>query len=141
MSRILSTEPLLTLVPLLALVLALSACDGTPADVDPLGSWGGEGIALLVSVAGGELEFDCAVGTIDEPVADPGGGFTLVGTFTLGFGGPAIEGQEPEVRPATWTGSISGDRMTLGGRFGDDDTPLGPYQLRKGEDPLLRKCL
>jgi hypothetical protein len=98
-------------------------------------------VALQVTAEGGDLEFDCAAGTIDEPVEGEGGSFTLVGTFTLGFGGPDMEGREPDVHRAVWMGVIEGDVMTLSGRFGDEETPLGPYRLRKDAPPLLRRCL
>ncbi len=124
-----------------ALATACLACSDSPVDVDPLGAWGGEGVALQVTVEGGNLEFDCAVGTIDEPIEGGGRSFTLDGTFTLGFGGPEMEGMEPDIHPAIWMGVIEGDVMTLSGRFGDDETPLGPYRLRKEAQPLLRKCL
>lgn len=133
MNRLLST--------LLLSGLFASGCDSNPAQVDPLGEWGGEGVSLLVTAAGGELEFDCAVGTIAPPVADPGGGFEQTGTFTLGFGGPDVEGREPDVRSAVWSGTIRGDRMSLSGHFEPDETPVGPFELRKNAEPLLRKCL
>ena len=109
--------------------------------VDPLGLWGGEGIRLEIAPTGGALEFDCAAGTFDAPlVLDGEGTFALPGTFTLGHGGPDIEGQEPIPVAATFVGSVAGDRMTLEGRFGAEDMRIGPYSLRKGQDPLLRKC-
>lgn len=119
----------------------LSACSDTPSAVDPLGPWGGEGIRLEIVATGGTMEFDCATGTIDAPLLlDEDGTFSLPGTFTLGHGGPDIEGQEPVPVPATFGGSVLGDRMTLEGRFGPQDTRIGPYTLGKGQDPLLRKC-
>ena len=128
-------------VAFLTATALLGACDGTPTAVDPVGSWGGEGIRLDVAAAGGTLEFDCAVGTIDAPlVLDENGAFVLPGTFTLGHGGPDIEGQEPVPVEATFTGTVAGDRMTLEGRFGAEDTRIGPYSLRKDRDPLLREC-
>ena len=125
---------------LIVLAVALVACEATPVAVDPVGSWGGEGIALVVTPDGGSLDFDCAAGTFDDPLPDPLRSFTVGGTFTLGFGGPDIEGREPDVQPATWTGAVRGGELTLTGVFGQENTPLGPYRLRKGEDPLLRRC-
>jgi len=124
------------------LVLVTLACGGSPTAVDPVGAWGGEGLALDVDQDGAVLEFDCAVGTIDVPFEFDGAErFELTGTFTLGQGGPAREGEEPTPQSAVYTGVVRGEVMTLEGRFGPDDIEIGPYLLRKGQTPLLRKCL
>ncbi len=126
----------------LTLATALVACDDTPTAVDPEGNWGGEGLLVQVTAQGATLEFDCATGTIDVPfVWASDGSFRLTGTFTLGTGGPVMEGHEPEPQPAVYSGQVTGDRMRIGGTFGDDDTPIGPHTVRKGQNELLRRCL
>ncbi len=123
-------------------VLALLSCSESPTAVSLEGSWGGEGVALEITDEGVSLEFDCATGAVEVPLGlDGSGSFTWPGTFTPGQGGPVQEDHQPEPEPAVYSGAVRGDRMSLGGSFGAADTPIGPYQLRKGERAVLRKCL
>ena len=124
-----------------ALALLLTACAGVPADAIPItGDWGGTHVGLHLSAAGGTLEYDCAHGTIGPIVAGRGGRFTSEGTHTPEHGGPVREGEVLPSFHATYSGMVSEDRMMIEGRL-DNGVALGPFELRRGAQPVLFRCL
>ena len=95
---------------------------------------------MQVTPAGGTLDYDCASGTIHGFSTLPDGTFSAAGTHTPAAGGPERVG---EVRPtfrARYSGSVSGDWMTLRGRL-ENGVELGPFTLRRGAEPILMHCL
>lgn len=104
-----------------------------------MGTWGGRHVGLELTAGGGALDYDCAAGTIDEPVrADASGRFTARGTHTPGMGGPErVDVARPRL-PAQYSGRIQGERMTLSVRAPDE---LGPFTLARGAEPMLMRCL
>jgi hypothetical protein len=130
-----------TLVVALTLAATPACDDGSMTGPIPPGEWGGEGVALIVTSTGGDFEFDCAVGSVDEPlILDDRSSFAVVGILIPG-GGPEREGEDPRRRPATYEGSVRGDRMELTVRLLDTGDISDPYTLRRGETPFLRRCL
>ena len=128
--------------PALLIGVALAACASVPPSGGPLtGEWGGEHVGLKLSEAGGTLDYDCAAGTIDEPVMRRrDGSFEASGTHTPASGGPERVG---EVRPtyrAHYTGAVRGQRMTLAARV-DNGVALGPFTLVRGAEPVIMRCL
>lgn len=105
------------------------------------GAWGGLHVLLTLSADGGRIDYDCAQGTIDEPVRpDAGGAFHVRGQHTQHQGGPARVADEPPApKPAIYDGTVSGDRMQL--RVSIDGEALGSYALRRGADPQMVDCL
>lgn len=105
----------------------------------PAGVWGGEHIRIEVGTKSATIEYDCAHGVIQGPlVVDSHGRFNLRGTHSLERGGP-IRADEPErSQPATYTGSITGDRMTLTLKLAnaEDET----FTLERGKEGELFKC-
>ena len=125
-------------------LIVLSACQVAPATPgEPLtGSWGGRHVALELGRDGGTLEYDCAAGTIDEPVRpDSLGRFSVSGTHTPGHGGPERVGEEVPVLPANYEGRITGSRITLSVRVLPSGLDLGPFTLRRDEAPVITRCL
>jgi hypothetical protein len=128
--------------PALLIGVALGACASVPASGGPLtGEWGGEHVGLKLSEAGGTLDYDCAAGTIDDPVMPRRDGtFEAGGRHTPGTGGPERVG---EVRPAyraRYSGSVRGNRMILEGRV-ENGVALGPFTLVRGAEPIIMRCL
>ena len=121
---------------------AWAASCATPAAVGPVtGAWGAEHVGLLLRPDGGTLEYDCAAGRIDEPLVALGDGrFTASGSHMPGIGGPERVDQPRQSFPATYRGSVRGDRMTLSVRVANGQL-LGPYELRRGAPPRLLRCL
>ena len=123
------------------LFLLLAACASVPAADGPVtGSWGGTHVGLTLDETGGRLEYDCAAGTIGPLRAGPGGEFTAVGTHTPGTGGPEIEGQPRPAYRARYSGTVRGDRMRLQGAI-ENGVLLGPFELRRGAEPVIFRCL
>lgn len=122
-------------------ILLLGACASVPpAGVPVIGQWGGQHIGLTLDASGGRIEYDCAAGTIGAVVPGPGGAFTAAGTHITGFGGPEREGQVHPTQPAQFSGTVRGDRMTLRGQVANG-VVLGPFELRRGAEPMLLRCL
>jgi hypothetical protein len=125
---------------LLALSPVLVAC-GEDNPLAIVGSWGGEGASVEVREGVTHFEFDCAHGLV-EGVMDvsAGGRFEGTGTYTR-EGGPEPPEPRPAI-PARFHGSVDGSRMTLEIDWLDGSgTTLGPDELRRNREPLLRKCL
>jgi len=100
----------------LFLALALNACSDDPVrpPVQIEGQWGGEHISLTADASGAGLDYDCAHGTIDEPLAVDGkGNIDLIGTHTRESGGPVHEGDPPDIHPARYRGLVTGTTMIL----------------------------
>lgn len=110
-----------------------------PAGQVPIGSWGGNDVALEVTKAGGAVEYSCAHGTIDQPlVADEKGMFEATGTHYVD--GPGPQGS-PEGKPARYNGETDGTWMTLTVTLIDTKATLGPYKLTRGQAARIVKCL
>lgn len=120
------------LLPLLFLVL--------PGDRVPAGRWGGDGVVVQVGEQGARLEFSCAHGTIDEPLAvDARGRFDLRGTYVNERGGPVREDEAPPPR-ARYVGELDGDRLRLSITLVQPERPVGAFTLTHGRAVRLVKC-
>ena len=96
---------------------------------------------MSLTSSGGTTEYDCAAGTISEPVSvHSDGTFTAEGTHTPGRGGPEIEGQVMPTYRVRYNGSVRGDTMVLQGRV-ENGVLLGPFTLRRGAQPIIFRCL
>jgi hypothetical protein len=103
------------------------------------GVWGGTGITLDVKGGAAEVEFDCARGRVGEFGLDAEGNFSARGTLANERGGPVRLGEEPKPVPATYTGKVTGETMTL--RVSTEDGDDLDFTLRRGSHGRLRKCL
>lgn len=132
------------LFSVLAAVLAACAPAATNGErgAPATGRWGGEHVGLELTAAGGTIEYDCAHGGLTEPVR-PGsrGEFEASGVHVREHGGPVREGERPDSVSARYVGRIAGDRMTLRVYVGSRPDTLGPFELRRGGEPRLLKCL
>ena len=106
------------------------------------GPWGGQGIHLEVSDKSAKVEFDCAHGTIHGPLSlDSKGQFKLKGTFARERGGPVRSDQAESGEPASYSGTIKGETMTLEVRIEGQDEVLSSFVLSQGKTGRLRKCM
>ena len=126
----------------LCFVAALAAACGNSSDLpaapDPItGMWGGDRVRLTLAANGGQLDFDCAHGTITSALAPrDDGSFTVPGFYQV-EGGAA---RDPiERQPTTFSGRITGNSMTIS--FTVNNQPLGPYTLTRDRETILRRCL
>jgi hypothetical protein len=106
------------------------------------GAWGGEHLALTVTETGAHLEFDCASGDVTEPLTvDREGRLAVDGVYVRGHGGPTRSGEEPDRKPARYSGRIEGNTMTLAVTLTDSKENVGTFTLTHGAQPRLRRCL
>lgn len=105
----------------------------------PMGNWGGQHIDMKVGAKSATIEYDCASGVIQGPlVVDSEGNFNLRGIHRMERGGPIRADAKPNEVPATYTGSIKGNRMTLNLKVSDSDVET--FTLEKGKKGELFKC-
>ena len=106
------------------------------------GQWGGQHVTMEVTASGATLEFDCAHGRIDEPIAlDTSGRFDVRGTYAQERGGPVRETEDDRTRPVRFTGRVTGKTMSLTiAPMGGGDS-LGTFALEQGKSGVIRKCL
>ena len=104
------------------------------------GVWGGDHIGLTITAYGAVLDYDCAAGTIDQVFApDAAGHFDLLGTWY--FTPPVVfENWQPDLRPARYTGVLTGKSITMTVVRLDDGMTL-TYQLTQNAIPGVRHCL
>src|SRR5438309_1895071 len=97
----------------LSMALLVAACATAIAptsDRVPAGLWGGEGIHLVVAADGATTDFDCAHGTVEQPLdRDRDGRFSATGHHIFEHGGPIREDEPPNSHPARYQGRITGD--------------------------------
>jgi hypothetical protein len=104
------------------------------------GLWGGHHVRMMVSDEGARLEYDCAGGTIDQPIVlDARGRFAAKGSYTPERGGPRREAPTAVAR-ARYVGRIDGDTMKLTVTLETGKEPVGMFTLKRGDDVLLTKC-
>jgi hypothetical protein len=107
-----------------------------------IGDWGGEHVQLELEEEGGTLEYDCAHGTIDPGwTIDDEGKFAGTGEHVIEHGGPVQEGEVLPARPATYDGTVDGDDMTLTVTLSDSAQIVGTYQLQRGSEGQIYRCL
>jgi hypothetical protein len=123
----------------LVLLLVISMANAQKTRI-ATGVWGGLHINIDVGSDSAKVEWDCANGAIEGPlVVDDDGKFELRGTFTPERGGPVRADETPERQPATYTGTIKGNTMTLTLKVsGVDETET--FTLERGKAGRLVKC-
>jgi hypothetical protein len=122
------------------LALSLAGCAALPQKPPFLtDQWGGPHAGLTLEGGGGRLVFDCAAGTIDEPIAN-GGAFEVQGTYMPGRGGPVRVGEIYISKKATYSGTVEKDVLQLSVAL-DDGEQLGPFTLTRGVPPQITRCL
>jgi hypothetical protein len=128
----------LVVLILAALATACGNSSDSPMAPDPItGMWGGDRVRLTLAANGGQLDFDCAHGTLTSALTTRDDGtFTVPGFYQV-EGGPA---RDPiERQPTTFSGRITGNTMTIS--FTVNSQPLGPYTLTRDREAILRRCL
>lgn len=105
------------------------------------GVWGGAHIRLEVTDSGGNLEYDCAHSTIDEPIiTDSDGNFDVKGKFSPQHAGPIRRDEEGESYSVRYTGKTKDGEMSLTITIPDKKETLGSFNLTRGSEGRLMKC-
>lgn len=108
--------------------------------VVPAGAWGGEHAVLDVTATEAHIEYDCAHGSLEVPLAlDTAGRFDVRGMHVPEQGGPIRE-EEPRGLPARYTGRLAGDALTITATLTDSAEIIGTFSLRRNTPGVLRKC-
>ena len=106
-----------------------------------IGTWGGEHISLEVTARGGQVEYDCAHGTIDQKIVpDARGRFDLRGTHVREHGGPVRKDETADSHPARFNGEIKDKTMTLSVTESDTKETVRTFTLVYGQQPHLMNC-
>lgn len=129
----------LTLTFAAVLLSGITVATG-PAAAPIAGSWGGQHISLELTPSGGEVEYDCAHGTVGKIVPDPKGRFDVAGTHVHERGGPIRRDEAPASLPVRFAGLVEGDEMELTVTSTADGEVLGTFRLRRGRPARLMKC-
>jgi hypothetical protein len=125
---------------LTALTVLSAACDDLTITSLEFTTWGGTHIGLVITVSGGTVEYDCAEGEILEPIRVTNGKFDVLGLHYLGMGGPiGVDRVHP--RPARYEGTVNGDKMTMTVTLTDTKEQVGTFNLVRGANPRVVKCL
>ncbi|MGD8278647.1 MAG: hypothetical protein PVH00_11500 [Gemmatimonadota bacterium] len=124
------------LLPAGALLLA---CQSDPTGPLGPGSWGGTGASLSVGPDSTTFEFDCAHGVVRGTIDLDQGRFRQLGEYVV-EGGP-VPDEPPDAKPAIYAGTVNGSTLLLSVEVDGFTAIVGPYTLRRGSAPLLRKCL
>ncbi len=134
-------------VGLFATILAMIAMTASPSDAATKaktlsGVWGGDRMILTMRPKSGEIDMDCASGTISSKIIlDAKGRFVVRGTFEQHFPGPVrAEDFAARGKPVAYSGQVVGNTLKLAiTRPGSAETQN--YTLRQGEKPKLVRCL
>jgi hypothetical protein len=105
------------------------------------GMWGGAHIRINVNEGSADVEYDCANGTIKGPLTVDGEGcFSWSGIHSREHGGPIRKDEKPDSHPASYTGAIKDDTMTLTVKLTDTGETLGTFTLKRGNPGRVFKC-
>lgn len=116
-------------------------CAAIAADRVPTGTWGGDRVQLNVTERGATTEYDCAHGTVDQPLeVDRAGRFNATGRHVLEHAGPVRADEPPDSHPASYEGRLSGDALTLSVVLTDTGDEVGTFSLRRNMGSRLHKC-
>ncbi len=106
------------------------------------GSWGGQGISMVVEKSSATIEFDCADATISSRMkTDKSGKFTVTGLLTRAGPGPIRLGVTPKAQQVRFEGKVTGKMMTMTVKFVESGEVIGKYILEQGKPARLRRCL
>ena len=127
----------------LAAVAVLGACAHARAVVPqnvPAAQWGGDHIDMQVTSAGAQIDFDCAHGAITGTLSvAKDGTFVAKGTYGAEHPGPVRDDGPPDQK-ATYSGTITGDAMTLRVVIEGQDQHGLAFQLVRNQPGNVRKC-
>ena len=95
---------------------------------------------MEISEEGAKIEYDCAHGTIDEPIRlDGEGRFEVRGNHVKEGAGP-VHPEDLKGQPASYTGRVIDNTMTLTVRLVGSDQTIGTFTLVRDRLPRIRKC-
>jgi hypothetical protein len=140
-------RPFATLSALFALAVAAATLGfGPPGGRETkrvsAGTWGAMGVNMEVTDSGAQIEYDCAHGTIDQPLLlDADGRLDVKGRHFREHGGPIRQDEESRGEPVRYVGQVTGDTLTLTVKPTGSDTPIRSVELVRGKTGRIHKCM
>jgi len=124
------------LVPSICAIVACSAATSTRI-TDVVGTWGGDNAGLIVNDTDVHVHIGCTLGDAAGPIhTDADGKFEATGTYNV----DAYPVNRGVLHPATFSGQIVGQTMTLTVSLTDTAKVLGPVTLIYGKEPKMGPC-
>jgi hypothetical protein len=131
----------LSLVTAITCMLAVAGSSQRPNEPSSDSIWGGEHIKMTVTASGAEIEFDCATGTISEPIPfDSKSEFKVKGTYLREHGGPVRENESSRAASATYSGKVENGKMHLSVTVGGKNPYQESFVLQRGHTGQVFKC-
>jgi hypothetical protein len=151
MTKVVFIFPLMGLCLVLALLGDRASCSTKGDAVNRLqverndrlatGVWGGEHIRAEVSNSGAEIEFDCAHGSIEEPIAiSSGRKFDVRGKYIPQHAGPIRRDEENTGTLVRYAGQVTDKEMTLIISDANTKETIATFTLTHGSDGRVMKC-
>ena len=123
------------LVPSICAIIACSAA--TTRITDVVGTWGGDNAGLIVNDNDVHVHIGCTLGDAAGPIrTDADGKFEATGTYNV----DAYPVNRGILHPATFSGQVVGQTMTLTVSLTDTARVLGPVTLIYGKEPTMGPC-
>ena len=122
-----------------ATVFAILACSAATSTriTEVGGTWGGENAGLIVNNTDVHVHIGCTLGDAAGPIRpDANGRFEATGTYNV----DAYPVDRGILHPATFSGQIVGETMTLTVSLTDAARSLGPVTLIYGKEPKMGPC-
>jgi hypothetical protein len=122
--------------PALLALFACSTATSTPV-AEVAGPWGGDNAGLIVNETDVHVHIGCTLGDAVGPIRpDSDGRFSATGTYNV----DAYPVNRGITHPASFTGRIVGETMTLTVSLSDTARVLGPVVLTYGKEPQMGPC-
>jgi hypothetical protein len=126
----------ITAILLGAAAIACTAATSTPI-TEVAGTWGGDNAGMIVSGTDVHVHIGCTLGDAVGPIhPDTNGQFEVSATYNV----DAYPVDRGITHPATFTGRIIGETMTLTVTLSDTARVLGPVTLVYGKEPKMGPC-
>jgi hypothetical protein len=119
--------------------LALVACSAATSTqiTQVTGTWGGDNAGLIVADNDVHVHIGCTLGDAAGPIRpDAAGRFEAMGTYNV----DAYPIDRGITHPATFSGQVVGQTMTLTVSLNDTTRVLGPVTLTFGKEPKMGPC-
>jgi hypothetical protein len=126
------------IVSIVATVSILACSTATTARITEVaGTWGGDNAGLIVTDTDVHVHIGCTLGDAVGPIhPDANGRFEATGTYNV----DAYPVDRGITHPATFTGQVLGQTMTLTVALTDTARVLGPVTLIYGKEPKMGPC-
>jgi hypothetical protein len=126
------------IVSILAMVSILACSAATSARITEVsGTWGGDNAGMIVTNTDVHVHIGCTLGDAVGPIhPDADGRFEATGTYNV----DAYPVDRGITHPATFSGQVIGQTMTLTVSLSDTARVLGPVTLIYGKEPTMGPC-